>query len=64
MNMKRISRLFNVGPNTIVRKVFRGALVPPVGRFFSKNVPSMYFAISALFPFLVGQKATVLQKVR
>ena len=64
MNMKRISRLFSVGPKTIVRKVFRGALVPPVGRFFSKNVPSMYIAISALFPFLVGQKATVLQKVR
>jgi ubiquinone/menaquinone biosynthesis C-methylase UbiE len=64
MNMKRISHLFKVGAETIVRTVFRGALVPPVGRFFSKNVPSMYFAVRSLFPFLVGQKVTVLQRVR
>lgn len=64
MNVKRISRLFRVGPDTIVRKVFRGALVPPVGRLLSKNVPSLYFAVRALFPFLVGQKVTVLQRVR
>jgi ubiquinone/menaquinone biosynthesis C-methylase UbiE len=64
LSMKRISRLFRVGSDTIVRKAFRGALVPPVGRFLSKNVPSMYFAVSALFPFLVGQKVTVLQRVQ
>ena len=64
MNTKRISALFNVGPQTILRKVFRGSLVPPVGRFFSKNLPSMYFAVSRLFPFLVGQKVTVLQRIR
>jgi ubiquinone/menaquinone biosynthesis C-methylase UbiE len=64
LNMKRISHLFGVGLSTVVRKVFRGALVPPVGRFFSKNIPSIYFVVSALFPFLVGQKVTVLQRVR
>jgi ubiquinone/menaquinone biosynthesis C-methylase UbiE len=64
MNTKRISRLFAVGQQTVVRSVFRGSLVPPVGRFFSKNLPSMYFAVSRLFPILVGQKVTLLQRIR
>jgi SAM-dependent methyltransferase len=64
LNRARISRLFEVGRMTIVRKVFRGSLVPPVGRFISKNLPSLYFTVRALFPFLVGQQVTVLQRVR
>jgi SAM-dependent methyltransferase len=64
MNRERIARLFNVGSQTIVRKTFPGSLVPPVGRFFSKNLPSTYFAVRRLLPFLVGQKVTVLQKNR
>jgi hypothetical protein len=64
MNQVRIARLFNVGSQTSIRKVLPGALVPPVGRFLSKNLPSMYFAVSSLLPFLVGQKVTVLQKNR
>jgi SAM-dependent methyltransferase len=64
MNQVRIARLFKVGSQTSIRKVLPGALVPPVGRFLSKNLPSMYFAASSLIPFLVGQKVTVLQKNR
>jgi ubiquinone/menaquinone biosynthesis C-methylase UbiE len=58
----RIAKLFDVGRATeIVRRV-NGALVPPLGRFLSHYMPSLYFAVRALVPFAVGQTTTVLQK--
>ncbi|MEW6556115.1 MAG: class I SAM-dependent methyltransferase [Elusimicrobiota bacterium] len=62
LSKKRIANLFGVGSETSVFKVYRGALVPPVGRFISKNIPSFYFILQKLFPFLVGQMVTILRK--
>lgn len=61
---KRIARLFSVGSRTIVHGVFPGPLIPPVGRFFSAHLPSLYFAVRAVFPFLAGRVTTVLEKVK
>src|SRR6266850_1054998 len=49
---RRIADLYQVGTRTEVCRAFRGALVPPVGRFLSKYFSSAYFAVHALFPFL------------
>ncbi len=62
VSLKRIADLYQVGKQTRVRRTFRGALVPPVGRFLSKHVPSAYFAVHKLMPFLTGQMVTVLEK--
>jgi ubiquinone/menaquinone biosynthesis C-methylase UbiE len=62
MSQKRISRLFAAGVRTTICGIFRGELVPPVGRFLSKNLPSVYFMVQRVFPFLVGQMTTVLEK--
>ena len=62
LSRNRIANLFNVGSKTSIFKVYRGALIPPVGRFVSKNIPGIYFVLQLLFPFLVGQMATVLRK--
>lgn len=40
----------------------KGALIPPLGRFLSKNIPSIYFLVGKLFPLLVGQVAYLLRK--
>jgi ubiquinone/menaquinone biosynthesis C-methylase UbiE len=64
MDKKRIARLFSVGSRTTVQGVFPGQLIPPVGRFFSEHLPSLYFLVRAVFPFLVGRVTTVLQKVK
>lgn len=64
VDKKRIGRLFSVGSQTVVQGVFPGQLIPPVGRFFSEHLPSFYFLIRAVFPFLVGRVTTVLRKVR
>jgi ubiquinone/menaquinone biosynthesis C-methylase UbiE len=61
---KRIARLFSVGSHTTVQGVFPGQLIPPVGRFFSEHLPSLYFLVRAAFPFLVGRVTTVLQRVK
>jgi len=62
LTLKRLRMLFGVGRDTRLVAVCRGALIPPVGRFLSKYLPSAYFLIAAVFPFLVGQVAYVLQK--
>jgi ubiquinone/menaquinone biosynthesis C-methylase UbiE len=62
LTRKRLREMFGVGCGTRLIAVSRGALVPPVGRFLSKYLPSTYFLIAAAFPFLVGQVAYVLQK--
>ncbi len=62
LTQKRIANLFRIGGETVRCGVFPGPLVPPVGRFFSHRLPSAYFLVSRLLPFLVGQVTTVLRK--
>jgi len=64
VDKKRIARLFAVGSLTSVLGVFPGQLIPPVGRFFSERLPSLYFLVVVAFPFLIGRVTTVLQKVK
>ena len=59
---KRLHKLFSVGPASRIVRQESGALIPPIGRRLSKYLPSAYFTVKAVFPFLVGQKATLLQK--
>ncbi|MDI6688144.1 MAG: methyltransferase domain-containing protein [Desulfobacterales bacterium] len=62
LSKKRITNLFDVGSKTSIFKIYKGALVPPIGRFISRNIPCIYFTLQKLFPFLVGQVVTVLKK--
>jgi ubiquinone/menaquinone biosynthesis C-methylase UbiE len=62
VSAKRIADLYQVGTQTAKCQTFRRPLVPPVGRFLSKHLPSAYFAIQSLFPFLAGLMITVLRK--
>src|SRR6266513_162870 len=62
VSRKRIAELYQVGKQTRVRRTFRGALIPPVGRFLSKHLPSAYFGVHKLMPFLTGQVVTILEK--
>ncbi len=62
LTQKRIAGLFKVGSETVRCGVFSGPLLPPVGRFLSHRLPSAYFLVRGLFPFLVGQATTVLRK--
>ena len=62
MSRERIGSLFGVGSTTEVIARERGALVPPVGRFLSRRVPALYFAVQTVVPFAVGQITTVLRK--
>jgi len=58
----RLRKLFAVGRDTRVVGIHKGALVPPVGRFLSARLPSVYFLVAALLPMLVGQVSYLLQK--
>jgi ubiquinone/menaquinone biosynthesis C-methylase UbiE len=58
----RIARLFSVGKDTEVVCVKHGALLPPLGRFLSKYLSSLYFPVAKLFPLLVGQVTIALRK--
>jgi len=62
LSQKRIAKLFHVGTRSEVRGVYKGAVVPPLGRFLSHRAPFAYFLTQTLFPFLVGQVTTVLVK--
>ena len=64
LSKRRISSLFHVGSQSIICATYKGALIPPLGRFLSTHAPSLYFPICRIFPFLVGQTTTVLQKQR
>jgi ubiquinone/menaquinone biosynthesis C-methylase UbiE len=59
---ERIARLFGVGKDTAVVCRTNGALLPPLGRALSRYLPSLYFPVCKLLPFLVGQVTTVLRK--
>jgi len=63
LNRNRIARLFHEGSETAVDEVYPGALIPPLGRFLSKNFSSLYFVVRRVFPFLTGQMTTVLRKI-
>jgi ubiquinone/menaquinone biosynthesis C-methylase UbiE len=63
LTQKRIASLFEVGRGTSRCGVFAGPLLPPIGRFLSRQLPSAYFLVQKLFPLLVGQMTTVLRKV-
>jgi ubiquinone/menaquinone biosynthesis C-methylase UbiE len=63
LTRRRVANLFAVGRQTDLLRVYRGALVPPLGRWLSKWFPSAYFAVAAAFPFLVGQVTYLLQKL-
>lgn len=60
----RMKNLFKVGSQTKLVKITSGALVPPVGRILSAYLPSLYFLVGRFFPFLVGQKTTILKKIK
>ena len=62
-NYKRVKELFNVGSDTEIISVYKGALIPPIGRFLSTYLGSTYFVISKLCPFLVGQVTYVLKRL-
>ena len=62
VSMNRINKLFSVGSLSDVICQKKGALVPPLGRAVSKYLPSAYFLLRSMFPFLVASKATLLQK--
>jgi SAM-dependent methyltransferase len=62
LNRRRIAELFRVGSATEIHRSFSGALIPPIGRFLSKNLPALYFLTQSLLPFAVGQVTTVLTR--
>ena len=62
LTKRRMRELFKVGSDTRVVGIYRGALIPPVGRFLSARLPALYFLTAAVFPFLVGQVAYLLRK--
>ncbi len=62
LTQPRIAGLFEVGRQTSRCGIFAGPLLPPLGRFLSRRLPSTYFLVGALLPFLVGQVITVLRK--
>jgi ubiquinone/menaquinone biosynthesis C-methylase UbiE len=57
-----LQKLFAVGAATKLLGVYRGALVPPVGRFLSKYASSLYFLAARFLPFLTGQVVYVLKR--
>jgi ubiquinone/menaquinone biosynthesis C-methylase UbiE len=63
LSSRRIAQLFHVGKKTSQVSYHYGALIPPIGRFLSSYLPSLYFGVSKICPFLVGQVTVVLQKM-
>lgn len=61
-NNGRIARLFRVGSETSFVTAEPGALIPPIGRFLSRRLPSFYFLAQSLLPPAVGQMTTVLRR--
>ena len=61
-NKRRIKEMFALNKSTKLVSIERGMLIPPIGRFLSGNISSLYFILSKLFPFLIGQVAYILQK--
>jgi ubiquinone/menaquinone biosynthesis C-methylase UbiE len=56
VDRKRISRLFvhsSFTADITLQRVFKGSLIPPLGRFLSEYFPAAYFPVRQL-PFLTG----------
>ena len=64
VSRRRIRDIYQVGTRTQVCHMFRGPLVPPIGRFVSHYLWPFYFLIHALFPFSAGHTVTILKKDR
>lgn len=62
LTKKKLAYFFETDSKTKLITTEKGALIPPLGRFLSKNIPSIYFLICKMFPFLVGQVAYLLRK--
>lgn len=62
LSRSRIDSLFRVGTASRFVCAYRGALVPPLGRFLSSRLPSFYFLVRALVPALAGSTTTLLQR--
>ena len=62
LTKNRLRKLFAVGRDTHLIGIYKGALVPPVGRFLSARLPSLYFLVAAMMPLLVGQVSYLLRK--
>ena len=54
--------MFNIGVSSTLISIVPGMLIPPLGRFLSKNLDPLYFPIAKIFPFFVGQVAYILKK--
>lgn len=63
LTQRELRKLFTIGNDTALGGIFKGALIPPVGRFLSKYASWLYFPVAKFFPFLVGQVVYVLKKV-
>ena len=59
VSRKKIERLFQ-GAEII--KIYPSQLVPPLGRFLSRYLPSLYPVVVALFQFLVLSRLTLLRR--
>jgi len=62
LTRNEVRRLFGVGRITSLVGVFRGALVPPLGRLISTYSGALYFLIAGACPALVGQVVYLLRK--
>lgn len=58
----RRQRLFSGNPQLKFQGSHRGPLVPPLGRWLSRNARWLYGPVHALLPFLAAQKTWVWQK--
>lgn len=59
---RELRKLFFLEKDTTLVGIYKGALVPPVGRFLSKYAAWLYFPVVRLCPFFVGQVVYVLKK--
>jgi ubiquinone/menaquinone biosynthesis C-methylase UbiE len=62
LTRNRVRRSFAVGRQTQWLGMYRGALVPPLGRFLSAWMPALYFPVRSCLPFLCGQVVYLLRK--
>lgn len=64
LTQTRLRKLFFSSDKVELVGTYRGALIPPLGRFLSKYFPGAYFSISSLFPFLSAQVVYLVRKRR
>ncbi len=63
VDRNRVRRLFAINQGHCrLEKVVNSALIPPLGRFLSSKLPSLYFLVQKIVPFSVGHVIYVLRK--